>query len=48
MQCAIVIAAAWGVIAFREITNKRAIAILTVSATVVMGGAICLALSKNN
>jgi hypothetical protein len=45
MQCAILIAALWGILVFQEIRGK-AVGVIAVSGLVVLGGAVMLALSK--
>jgi hypothetical protein len=45
MQCAIVVAATWGVVAFKEMRGKSVV-VLAVAALVVLAGAALLAISK--
>jgi glucose uptake protein GlcU len=45
MQCAIAVAALWGVLVFKEIQGKQII-VMGISAVIVLGGAVLLALSK--
>jgi glucose uptake protein GlcU len=45
MQCAIAVAAIWGVLVFKEIRGRQ-ITVMAISALVVLGGAVLLALSK--
>lgn len=45
VQCAIAVAALWGVLVFREIRGRQ-IGVMAASACVVLGGAVLLAVSK--
>ena len=45
MQCAIAVAALWGVLVFKEIRGRQ-IGVMAASAVVVLGGAVLLAVSK--
>lgn len=45
MQCAIVVAATWGVVAFKEMRGKSVV-VLAIAALIVLAGAALLAMSK--